>query len=480
MEIAKKTNQMDLVDGSTREMIKKMILFTLPIIAIGLLELLYTAFDLIVVQSFEGSKSAAAVGANNSLISLITSGFMGLSNGVNVVIARCYGKNDKEKCERALHTALMVALIGGIAIGIFGALMAKNFLTWMRVDSSYIDLANQYLSIYFIGLPVLAIYNFGCAILRGTGNSTTPLIFLFIAGLINVGMNYLFVYVFHFSVAGVAWATVISESISALLVMLYLYYNHGFAVFRFKKFRIDRTCLNEILRIGIPSGIQGVVFSISNVILQSSVNTWGPEVVAANSDASSIEGFTFVSIFAVTSTASAFTSANYGRGFKHNIKKIQITTIIMTIVIGLVFGLTTLAFSRQLLGIYMGNNVDPNVQSYAIQRLVVILTTYSLCGLMDTECGTLRGLGYSISPLIITICFNCLFRVFWDFFVYSDDITSPMHSLGVLYACYPISWALAFSAEMVVYFVNKKKINAKIDENLAKYEEINNITLKQA
>ena len=221
-KVLKNSREMDLVNGSTSELVKKMILFTLPIIVVGLLQLLYTAFDLIVVQGHDGSLAAAAVGANNSLISLITSGFLGLDNGVNVVIARAYGKNDREGCSKALHTSLVLALIGGIAIGLFGFAFSRYFLEWMNVDSSYIEMANTYLKIYFVGLPFLAVYNFGTAILRGIGNSLTPLLFLFISGLTNVGLNYISVYAFNMSVSGVAWATVISEALSAFLVIIYI------------------------------------------------------------------------------------------------------------------------------------------------------------------------------------------------------------------------------------------------------------------
>jgi len=466
----KKRSEMDLVNGNTKELVNKMIIYTLPIILVGVLQLLYTAFDLIVVQGHDGSLAAAAVGANNSLISLITSGFLGLANGVNVVVARTYGKQDHNGCGRATHTALLISLIGGIFIGIIGVFCSKFFLTWMNVDASYIDLANTYLVIYFVGLPFLSIYNFGTAILRGVGNSFIPLVFLTISGILNVGMNYLFVYAFNMSVTGVAWATVISEAVSAALVLIYLYRNKGFVNFKFKLLKIDRDMLHRILSIGIPNGIQGVVFSISNVILQSSVNQWGPEVVAANSDASSIEGFTYISMFAVSSTASAFTSANFGRGFKKNIKTVHLTAMIMVTILGVFIGGLTILLREPLLAIYMGSKRDPQVVGYATERLFVILSTYFLCGLMDTECGFLRGLGYSISPLFITLTTCCLFRIFWDYCVYSANPSSTMHSLGVLYTCYPISWGAAYIMELSLVRFFKKKIEKGADENKAVFE----------
>ena len=470
-ELCKKRTEINLVDGSTKDLVGKMIIYTLPIVLVGLLQLLYSAFDLIVVQGHDGNLAAAAVGANNSLISLITSGFLGLTNGVNVVISRTYGKNERESCSRALHTSLVLSLIGGVLIGLLGYIFSKYFLEWMKVDVSYIDLADVYLKIYFIGLPFLSLYNFGTAILRGVGNSFTPLLFLIISGITNVILNYTFVYAFNMGVSGVAWATVISEGLSAFLTIGYLYLNKGFIRFRFKELKISKDELLTILRIGLPSGIQGIVFSISNVLLQTSVNTWGADVVAANSDASSIEGFTYISMFAVSSTSSAFISANYGRGFKENIKKIILTTSIMVICIGLLFGGIELLFHRELLEFYMGENVDREVENYAVERLIVILSTYWLCGLMDTECGTLRGLGYSISPLIITLSSCCLFRVFWNAYIYSSEVGNQMHSLGVLYMCYPISWLIAFAAELVMIFALKKRYEKRIDENLVLYNK---------
>lgn len=476
VQICKTKKEINLVEGSTRVLVRKMILFTIPIVLVGILQLLYTAFDLIVVQGHDGSLAAASVGANGSLIGLITSGFLGLSNGVSVVIARFYGRNDKKNGNKSAHTALLLAFVGGLMIGIFGFAFSKFFLQLMKVDVSYIDMATKYLKIYFLGMPFLATYNFGTAIFSSTGNSVTPLMFLIVTGILNIFLNYLFVYGFNWSVAGVAYATVISEAVSAILVIVTLFLNKGFIQLRRKEFVIDNKILKEILKIGVPSGLQGVIFSISNVILQTSVNSWGPEVVAANSDASSIEGLTYTAMFAVSSTSTAFTSANYARGYKDNIKKIQITTLVMVGVIGLVLGLVTILFSRQLLSFYMGNNSDKEVESYALLRLFVILSTYWLCGFMDVECGILRGLGYSLSPLLVTLCSCCLFRIIWDYFVYSDDVSSSMHNLGILYACYPISWSLAFIIEFSLYKILGKKFNKRIDDNRKSYEENQPIT----
>ncbi|MFA6755450.1 MAG: MATE family efflux transporter [Bacilli bacterium] len=464
-----KNAEMDLINGNTKELIKKIILYTLPIIFVGVLQLLYSSFDLICVQSHDGNTAAAAVGANGSLIALITNGFLGISTGTNVVIARYYGKKDALNARKSEHTSILLAIIGGIVIGIFGYFLCRYFLIWMNVDASYLDLATQYLKIYFVGLPFIAIYNFGAATFRGIGDTRKPLLILIITGVLNVGLNYLFVYGFNLGVAGVAWTTVISEAVSALVCLILLRRNTGFINFRIKELRIHKNQLIEILQIGVPSGIQGMVFSISNVILQSSLNTWGPEVVAANSDASNLEGYTYTSMFAVSQTSSSFTSANYGRGKKENIRKINAITLILVTIIGIVVGGITLLIRYPMMQFYMGSNFDETVYKYAEQRLFVILGTYFLCGLMDVECGVLRGLNYSISPLVITLFSCCIYRIIWNATVYSNDVDSSLHSLGVLYACYPISWILAFIAEIIEYFIIKKKVDAKMDINARNY-----------
>lgn len=468
-----KNSSMDLVKGSKKDIIIKMIRFTLPIIFIGLFQILYNAFDLIIIQNHDGPISAAAVGANGSLIALITSGFLGLSNGVNVVMARYYGRNDQFNCDKTLHTSIALSLIGGIFVGIFGITLSRLFLELIRVDQSYIELTNTYLIIYFLGLPFLSIYNFSTAILRGMGNSKTPLIILMISGSINVILNLIFVNVYNLGVKGVAFATVISEFISALLVVMFLIKSNSFVNLKISEVRLHQDSLKQILKIGIPSGLEGIIFSISNVLLQSSVNTWGPKVVAANSDASSIESFTFVAMYAVSSTATAFTSANYGRGYKKNIKTIFYTCIILCVLISLVFGSITLIFKEQLLDLYIGNNVDETIKKLAYERMVIILSTYYLCGIMNVLCGILRGLGYSISPLMITIGACCVFRLFWDIYVYSDNIESSRHSLKLLYSCYPLSWIIACIGEIILYLSLKNKYNKKMDDNYQRYISAN-------
>lgn len=450
-------SEMDLTSGDSKTLIKKFILFSIPLIVVGIIQLLYNSFDLIVVQQKEGIVAGAAVGANGSLIALITNGFIGLSTGLNVVIARYYGKGDKLKAENALHTGLLIALLSGIFLAVFGFFMARTFLTWMNVSESYIDLATEYLSIYFLSMPFMLIYNFGASAFRGIGDSTKPLIFLTCCGLLNIALNYLFVFCFSWGVKGVAISTVLCQALSAILVIIFLYINKGFIAFRFKKMKFHKEELIQILQIGIPSGLQGIVFSISNVILQTTVNTWPAEVVSANTDAGNIESYTYTAMYGVAQATPTFISANFGKGNVKNIKKIHVISLVCVVVVGIVMGYLSLLFSDYLLAFYMGENFDVEVVKYAKERMYVILLTYFICGIMDNENGLLKGLGYAILPTVYTIIGCCVFRIIWNYTVYSPDPYSSMHSLGILYLCYPVSWIIVICGHFLTYFSLKRK-----------------------
>ena len=470
IKLFKFKSEINLTDGDTKTLIKKFIIYALPIIAVGILELLYNSFDLIVVQQKEGTVMGAAVGANGSLISLITNGFIGLSVGVNVVVSRYYGKNDKDGANKALHSGMLIALISGLVVGISCYFLAHTFLEWMNVSSEYIELSTEYLSIYFLSVPFMLIYNFGAAAFRGVGDSKKALIFLLISGALNVALNYLFVFGFNLSVRGVAIATVISQFVSAALVVIFLYLNKGFIRLRFKELKFNKKEILKILQIGIPSGVHGIIFSISNVILQTTVNSWPAAVVTANTDAANIENYTYTAMYSISTATPAFISANVGRGFYKNIKKIEIISLLSVVIVGVILGGLSLALSHQLLKVYMGSNYDSLVVEYAIERMTVVLLTYWLCGLMDTQCDILRGLGYSFVPTIYSFFGCCIFRIFWNYVVYSPVEGMWNHSLAILYICYPISWILVFGAELITYFALKKKIKAKCDKNLHEYE----------
>ena len=471
-------SEIDLTTGDTKTLIKKFILFTLPILLVGILELLYNSFDLIVVQQHDGTIYGAAVGSNGSLIALITNAFVGLSTGLNVVIARYYGKKDAISASKALHSGMILALGSGIFLAILGFFCSRYFLVWMNVNPQYLDIATSYLSIYFLSMPFMLIYNFGASAFRGIGDSTKPLLFLFISGLLNIALNYLFVYAFQLKEVGVAISTVICQGVSAFLVILFLYLNKGFINFRFSKLKLNKKETIQIIKIGLPGGLEGVIFSISNVLLQSSVNAWPPEVVTANTNAANIESYTYTSMFAIASATPSFISANFGCGNKQNINKIHIIALVSVTIVGIVLGYLSLACADYLLKIYMGNNYNLEIIKYAKERMIVILLTYFLCGLMDTETGILRGLGYSFIPMCFTLLGCCIFRIIWDNFVYSPIETSNMHSLGILYLCYPISWIMSFSCEICTFLILRKRIYKKCEENKINFEKRlkNNLT----
>lgn len=464
-------SEMDLTTGDTKTLIKKFIIFTIPILLVGIFELLYNSFDLIVVQQKCGSMYGAAVGSNGSLIALVTQAFLGLSVGLNVVVARYVGKKDKEGASKATHTGILLALISGIIVAIIGFFCSKIFLKWMHVDESYIDIASNYLRIYFLSMPFLMLYNFGSSAFKGMGDSYKPLIFLVISGILNIGLNYLFVFLFDWKEVGVGVSTVICQALSAFLVMFSLHRNKGFIRFEFKELRIYKDELLEILRIGIPSGIEGVLFSISNVLLQASVNAWPEVVVTANTNSANISQYTYMAMYSVFNATPSFISANYGRGLKDNVKKCHIISLCMVTIVGIVMGYGTYFLGEPLLKVYMGENYDPEVTKYAMERMKVVCLTYFLCGLMDSETGVLRGVGYSFLPTIYTIFCNCIFRVIWDKFIYSPIEGNPMHSLGVLYMCYPISWIMAFAMSFITYLILRKKIRKKCDENLEEFNK---------
>lgn len=313
---------MDLTSGSTATLIKKVILFSLPLMLVGCLEILFSTFDLIVIEGYEGELAAAAVGANAALNSLLTNVFIGLSAGENVIIAKYYGEKDKVSAEKACYSGLILAFLSGVIVMIIGYFLAPTLLRLQNADESYFDLAVEYLRTYFYALPFISIYNFGSAIFRGTGNSRMPLIFLGIAGVLHISLNYLFVYACHLSVVGTGLSSIFSYCTASILVFIFLKKNKNFIDFKFKNIRLYKKETIEILKVGIPSGLQGMIFAVSNMILQSTVNTWGPHIVEVNADCESIENFCYTSMFSIAQGGSAFISANYGKGETKNVKKL--------------------------------------------------------------------------------------------------------------------------------------------------------------
>ncbi len=443
------------IDMTSGNLFKKLLLFSIPLALSSMLQLLYTAADLIVCGQFGSEHSVAAISGTNSLINLIVNLFLGLSVGANVLVARYFGQKNQDKAQKVLYTSIIFSLIFGMGIGLFGFFLSRYFLLWMGTPDDVISLSTEYLKIYFLGLPFLMLYNFGSASLRGIGDTKRPFIILMISGVFNVGLNLLFVIAFKMDVMGVALATIISQGISAILVFVVLYYNKGFIRFRFQELKFYKDEAIEIIKVGLPAGLQGVVFSLSNVLIQSSVNSLGTYVMDGNGASGSLEGFIYVSMNSVAQGALAFISANFGACKKENIKKIIIYAFIIVFLMDLFVGGTILLLRNPLIGLYIK---DPVSIEQAKIRLLIIASTYFLCGFMDVLAYSLRGIGYSTTPMIISLIGACGLRIIW---IYTLFRIESMHNLGWLAASYPISWTLTAITHGIVFTILFKKLEFK-------------------
>lgn len=444
-----KSYEMDMCTGS---ILKKMLLFSLPLMASSVLQLLFNAADIIVVGRFSGDNALAAVGSNTALINLLTNFFMGLSIGANVLVARYYGaKQDKDLVE-TIHTSMLLSIYSGIILTVVGVLCAKQILIWMKTPEAVLDLAAVYLRIYFLGMTATMIYNFGSAILRAVGDTRRPLYYLVVAGVVNVILNLVFVIIFKLSVMGVAIATVISQCISAVLILRCLMHETGSIKLDLRKLSINKSKFLKIAQIGLPASLQGVIFSLSNVVIQSSVNLFGEITVAGNSAAANIEGFVYVSMNSLYQATISFTSQNVGAGKYERINKILYTAQICVIVVGLLLGNSALFFGRQLLSVYSGSS---EVIDAGMKRLNIIARTYALCGMMDVMVGALRGLGYSVMPMIVSLIGACGLRLLWIFTFFRME---RFHNVTSLYLTYTWSWIITLSAHVICWLIVRRKL----------------------
>lgn len=443
----KRSYEIDMCNGP---LFSRLLLFALPLMLSGILQLLFNAADIVVVGQFAGSNAMAAVGSTSSLINLLVNLFIGISVGANVLVARYYGSRSPEDVEQTVHTALITGFIGGFVLIAIGIPAARPMLELMGTPADVLDQAVLYMRIYFIGMPATMLYNFGAAVLRASGDTRRPLYFLFVAGVVNVIFNLFFVIVLHMDVEGVAIATVISQFISAGLIILCLVRMEGMCHLDFSRLRFHITKFKQILRIGVPAGLQGILFSISNVLIQSSINSFGSTVVAGNTAASNIEGFVYTSMNAIYQTSLSFTSQNMGAKNYHRVDKVLIQCELLVAAIGLVLGNGAYLLGNQLLGIYSG---DAQVIAYGLQRLSICCASYFLCGVMDVLAGSIRGLGYSIVPMLITFTGICLFRVVWVFTAFQWH-----PSLFTIYISYPISWLVTIVANLTCYLVARRHV----------------------
>ena len=433
------------VDMCNGPLVGNLLRFSIPLMASGILQLLFNAADIIVLGQFASSSAMAAVGATSSLNSLMVNLFLGLSIGCSVVMAHSYGAQDWRRVHDTVHTAVLLALICGAVLVVAVIPLLPILLRWMDTPADLLNQSILYMRIVFVGMPAMMLYDFGAGILRATGDTRRPLFFLTAAGITNASLNVIFVLVFQMDVAGVALATSISQYLSAFLILRCLSEPGTHYQLHPREMRICKPVLVQIIRVGLPAGIQSAVFSISNVLIQSSINTFGTLAVAGSTASSNIENFVYTAMNSVYQAALNFTSQNIGAGKKERIPLILRDCLMIVTVIGLVLGGLAVLFGRQLLSIYSS---DPEILPYGLERIRVICLTYFLCGLMDVTCGVVRGMGAAVTPTIVSLTGACVLRIIWIYTIFM-----AFHSLFVLYLSYPVTWVVTFAVHMICFSI---------------------------
>ena len=440
-----KRNQRDLTSGP---LLSGIIAYTVPIILTSVLQLLFNAADLVVVGRFRGSLAVGAVGATSSLTRLLINFFIGLSVGAGVSVAHAIGAKQEQKLHRIIHTAIFVALAGGVLLTVIGVSGANAFLRMMDTPAELLPLSTTYMQIYFCGITFNLLYNFCAAILRAAGDTKSPLTFLTIAGVLNVVFNLFFVVVCGMSVAGVALATTISQGVSALLVIRALMRRTDGCRLDLRQIRPRKAEFLRILRIGVPAGIQSSLFAASNVIIQSSINSFGDIAVAGSAAAANLGGFADAIVNSFCQTATNFTGQSVGAGLHRRVRKIFWTCCLCVTAIGIVVG-GSLYLSRELLlRLYITDS--PEAMAYGALRIAYVYLPYFLGGLMQVATGALRGLGSSVAPMLMSVLGVCGVRLAWIFTVFRDP---RFHSLETLFISYPISWTFTFTVELIAFFI---------------------------
>lgn len=448
MRMTNNKYEIDMCNGSIMD---KLIAFSLPLMLSGILQLLFNAVDLIVVGKFSGSEALAAVGATTALINVFINLFIGVSLGANVLAARFYASGREKEMSETVHTAIAFALISGIVMIFVGLGCSRGALELMDTPANVIGQSTLYMRIYFLGMPFFMLYNYGAAILRAVGDTKRPLYFLVISGVLNTGLNLFLVIVFGLGVAGVAIATVLAQMVSCILVLRCLYRSEGSYQLRFSRLAIKGIYLKQIFQVGIPAGIQSTVITFSNVLLQSSVNSFGSIAMAGYTAANNIFGFLYVSVNSITQTCMSFTSQNYGVGKRKRMDRVLINCMILSIVVTLLLGGGACIFGEQLLHIYA---TDPQVIACGKEILFYTTATYFLCGLMDLFPGALRGMGHSMVPMILSVIGTVGTRIFWIYRVF------PYHrSLKVLFISYPASWLLTIVMQVICFLLVREKVH---------------------
>ena len=462
-DILEKTMKKDLFQGS---LCQNILLFALPLMATGMLQLLFNTADLAVVGIFKGDEAVAAVGSTSAMINLIVNLLVGLSVGASVVVAQAWGAKDEKALGHGVHTAMTVSFIGGILFGILGFFVARPLLEWMDTDPAVIEAATLYVKIYFIGVPMSMVYNFGASVLRAVGNTRTPLFYLALSGVLNVILNCIFVIAFGMGVEGVALATAFSQAFAAILVLRYFMKSREIFRLSIKRLGIHKETFLRMMQIGIPAGLQGALFSISNVLIQSSVNSFqSVEVVAGNTASMALEGYVWTMMNAFSSAAMTFVGQTVGARRYDRIAKVAWRCLLLVTAAGVLGGVFCYVLRNPLLGIFLtGEEGNASASlSYGSLRLLYICLPYFLCGLMDVLTGLLRGMGSSILPMVITVGGVCGLRLFWIFTVFEKH-----HTLEILYVSYPISWIVTALFQLVLFFVLLYRFKRKPSQKIQK------------
>ena len=449
--------EMDMCEGP---LAGKILRYTLPLALSGILQLCFNAADMIVVGRYASGEALAAVGSTGALINLIINVFMGLAVGVSVCVAHAWGAKNKESVRQIVHTAMLTSVIAGVIVLVIGFFGCRTFLSWMGTPDNVIALSTTYMKIYFLGMPACMVYNFGASVLRSIGDTKRPLIFLVIAGIVNVLLNLLTVIGLRLGVAGVAIATAASQVVSAALVVRSLMKRQDSCRLVLRDLRIYPDKLMTIVRVGLPAGLQGAVFSISNVLIQSSINSFGSVAMEGNTAAGNLEGFIYNVMNAFYHTSLTFTGQNVGARKPERIPRIALTCIALSMAISLTLSGLMYLFREPLLAIYRPD--APEAVAYGSLRMSIIVLTYFLCGIMEVFTGSLRGMGASLTPMLISLVGACVTRVIWIYTVFA-----AVPTLQVLYSCYPVSWLFTILMQIVAFFVIRHNLQKRLSTPLA-------------
>ena len=442
--------EIDMCNGTIMD---KLISFSLPLMLSGILQLMFNAVDIIVVGRFSGSQALAAVGSTSALINVFTNLFIGISLGANVLTARFYAAGREKEVSETVHTAITLALVSGIVMALVGLVFSKGALALMGTPDDVIGLSALYMRIYFLGMPFFMLYNYGAAILRAVGDTKRPLLFLMIAGVLNACLNMVLVIVFKLGVAGVAIATVISQMISCVLVLRCLCRSESSYRLRFSELGMKAYYLKQIFSVGVPAGIQSTVINFSNVLLQSSVNSFGSTAMAGYTAANNLLGFLYVSVNSITQACMSFTSQNYGVGKLKRMDRVLADCMILSVVVAVVLGCVCYGFGPEILQIY---TEDSEVIACGMEILAYTTITYFLCGWMDLFPGALRGMGYSAVPMVLSVIGTVGTRVVWIFGIF------PYHrSLAILFISYPASWIITIVLQVICFYFVRRRVHRR-------------------